>query len=154
MDEILNPETAIEQTPPKEDSVTARVLRFLFFMTLVVVFIVGIATFCWCMFLREFLFAGTSLAIALVSIPFVTDEPLRIRIAASFVMLFAVLGLFLGGIAYFCMFHFKWWDAIFNNKGSGPLGLIFFAFIFSAAGFYCGFRLVRLTGFTRNCRHQ
>jgi len=37
---------------------------------------------------------------------------------------FLVLGGSVGGFAYFGMFRFSWFEAIFNNDGLGPLGLI------------------------------
>jgi len=37
---------------------------------------------------------------------------------------FLVLGGCVGGLAYFGMFHWPWFEAIFNNDGLGPLGLI------------------------------
>ena len=59
-------------------------------------------------------------------------------------MPFVGLGL-VGGVAvYLALFNFRWFEAAFNGKASGPLGFVLFALSFSLAAGYIGFRCVGL----------
>jgi hypothetical protein len=60
---------------------------------------------------------------------FVDGGSLREGIVLSLCMPFLVLGGFIGLQGYLALFTISWFEAIFNSKGSGPLGLIVFVVV-------------------------
>lgn len=69
----------------------------------------------------------------------------RERIAISLCVPFFVVGGYIGFQVYFAMFHFPWFEPIFNDKAGGLLGLIIFVSGFAvAAAFAAGYALDRL----------
>lgn len=81
---------------------------------------------------------------SLMCIPLVDHtHSFRERCLASFVMPFAMGGLAFFVSLYFMMFQFAWFEAIFNDKGSGPLGLIVTALVGLVAGGIVGWRIVK-----------
>ena len=64
-------------------------------------------------------------AISLAAVPWSsTSAQLRDCLAGSLMMPVCVAGATLAAIGYFSMFQFDWFERIFNDKGSGPFGLI------------------------------
>ena len=62
---------------------------------------------------------------SLMCIPMVEHTySLRQRLACSSIMPFAMAGAACFVLLYFWMFRFVWFENIFNDKGSGPLGLM------------------------------
>ena len=67
------------------------------------------------------------------------------RITAILVMPFIGASLVAGVAIYFVMvLNFSWFQGVFGTKGGGPLGVVLFAFSFSLAGGFAGYRCVRL----------
>jgi hypothetical protein len=74
-------------------------------------------------------------AISLAAVPWAsTSSRPRDCLVGSLMMPVCVAGATLGAIVYFSMFQFGWFERIFNDKGSGPFGLI----VFVVAGFGLG----------------
>lgn len=100
---------------------------------------------------RQWTVSFLPVALALMLIPFADhSSTVRERVGASLVMPFALGGLALFVVLYFQMFYFRWFEAIFNDKGLGPFGLIVSAFLGIALGGYVGYRIVRLSGIFAN----
>ena len=100
---------------------------------------------------RQWTVSYFPIVLALMLIPFADhSSALRERVGLSLIMPFALGRLALFVILYFQMFHFHWFEAVFNDKGSGPLGLIVSAILGIAIGGYIGFRIVRRVGFFPN----
>jgi hypothetical protein len=62
----------------------------------------------------------------------------RERIALALTVPYFVAGGVAGFFVYLAMFSLPWFEAIFNDKGSGPLGLLLFVCGFSVAGVLAG----------------
>jgi hypothetical protein len=91
--------------------------------------------------------AFVAVSLSLMCIPIVHhSSTIRERIAASLVMPFALGGLAAFVLLYFQLFHLAWFEAIFNNKGSGEFGLIVFAIVGFVVGGAIGYRIVWSVG--------
>ena len=100
---------------------------------------------------RQWMVSFVPATLALMLIPFADHSSgLRERVGLSLIMPFALGGLAVFVILYFQMFSFHWFEAIFNGKGSGPIGLIVSAFLGIAVGGFVGFRIIRRSGLFRN----
>lgn len=96
---------------------------------------------------REWMIALLAASASLMCIPWVDQtSQARERLAVSLVMPFAMAGLACTVLLYFQMFSFAWFEAIFNDKGSGPIGLMVSAITGLAAGGCMGWRLLRQVG--------
>ena len=92
---------------------------------------------------KQWLISFFAVSSALMLIPMVDHtSTLRQRLAASFVMLFAISGLASFVLIYFSMFQFPWFESFFNSKDTGPLGLILFALFGLFVGGFAGWRLI------------
>jgi hypothetical protein len=110
----------------------------------ILIWISALAGSIWLSWNRSFLFAATTGTICISAIPLLAAGSWQKRITASLVMPFIGLGL-VGGVAlYFALFAFRWFENVFNNPGFFPLGFVVFAFSFSMAGGYVGYRCVSL----------
>jgi hypothetical protein len=109
-----------------------------------VVFLVGFVTFDYFMFKHEYVLAVAVLAASLLSAPFIIADSWRARFSGVLVMLVVFLSLLAGSAAYFALFSLQWFERVFNNKASGPLGLAIFLFVFAGIGGYVGYGCVRL----------
>ena len=88
---------------------------------------------------RYWLMSGVTMSVSLMCIPLADHSTsVRERIIVSLIMPFAVAGLAGFVVLYFQMFHFAWFESIFNDKGSGPFGLIVSAISGLAAGGFAG----------------
>jgi hypothetical protein len=104
---------------------------------------------------RQWAVSFLPVALALTLIPFADhSSSLRERVGVSLIMPFALGGLALFVVVYFQMFHFHWFEAIFNDKGSGEFGLVVSAFLGIAVGGYLGYRIVRLSGIFANATNE
>jgi hypothetical protein len=110
----------------------------------VITWIGALAGCIWLSWNRSFLFAAIAGAICISAIPLLAARSRQKRITAILVMPFIGLGLAGGVGLYLALFAFRWFEAVFNNPGFGPLGFVAFAFSFSIAGAYVGYRCVCL----------
>lgn len=102
---------------------------------------------------RQWAVSFLPVTLALMLIPFVDhSSSLRERVGVSLIMPFALSGLVLFVVLYFQLFHFDWFKAIFNGKGSGPFGLVISVFLGIAAGGYVGYWVIRRSDFFTNAR--
>jgi hypothetical protein len=86
---------------------------------------------------------------AWMCIPFADHSaPVRERFVGSLVAPFAMGGLACFVLLYFQMFRFAWFEAVFNNDGTGPIGLIFSAITGLGAGGFIGWRVLSYAGWT------
>lgn len=84
---------------------------------------------------------------SLMCIPLVDHtSDFRQRLFASCLMPFAMAGLALFVMLYFKLFRIAWFERLFNDKGSGPVGMIFFALTGMVAGGYIGWRILTILG--------
>jgi hypothetical protein len=145
-DDSCNPDSigpaAMESKATASSSEGAR--GFLFKSVFLIVWTAVLAVSVWLCWNRSFLLAGIGGAVTIMTIPLAAAGTWQERLTASFIMPFVGLGFVLGVVVYFAMFRFTWFEAVFNNKGGGPLGLILFASSFSLAGGYLGHRCVHL----------
>ncbi|QDT50270.1 Ankyrin repeats (3 copies) [Symmachiella dynata] len=137
MDE--NPYVALERRQ--------KLIRYAFSIVVVAVFLgagyFGLRQF----FDGHWFMAFVAVSISLMSLPLVDHtSSLRDRIFASLIMPFALGGLASFVMLYFQMFHFAWFEAIFNSKAAGPFGLIVFAIVGLIAGGYLGVCVLEFLG--------
>jgi hypothetical protein len=137
---VSHKENTIDAAP----SMTTRVLRLVFNTVVVLGFTSLMAGAIWLLLNRHLVAAALVCTTSLMTIPFAAQGSWRERILASLVMPFSMAGLVVGVTLYFLLFYFSWFEAIFNSKGSGPFGLIVFAFAFAGGGGFVGYRCVDL----------
>lgn len=84
---------------------------------------------------RQWLIAFTCVPASWMCIPWVDhNSSIRERSVMSIAAAFAFGGL-VGSVAlYFLMFRFAWFEALFNDKGTGPGGLVLFSLAGIAGG--------------------
>src|SRR5438132_2801258 len=117
----------------------------LFHSILIVVWLAALALAVWLSSNRSYLFASIIGTISISAIPFVAARSWQDRITAILVMPFIGASLVAGVAIYFVMvLNFSWFQGVFGTKGGGPLGVVLFAFSFSLAGGFAGYRCVRL----------
>jgi hypothetical protein len=77
-------------------------------------------------------------------------KSLRERVVLALVVPSFVAGGVAGFFIYFAAFSFRWFEALYNDKGSGPLGLVLFVCGFAVAGgLAAGWVLERAFGIRR-----
>ncbi len=109
------------------------IARGLFNLAVVVAFTFAVSGAIW-LFYNGYPWhvAATTLALFMVA-AFCAGNSMRERIVLSLCMPFLALGGLIGFKVYFAMFTFSWFEAVFNSKDSGPLGLILFVCGFAVA---------------------
>lgn len=138
-------------SPPHVASSQGRLLHFLrrclFNIFLVAVFAVTIGAACWLALNRHYQLLFISILSALMTGALFVGETWRERIGLGLCVPFLGIGGYVGFQIYFAMFHFSWFESVFNDKAGGPLGLIVFVFGFAiAAAFGAAWCIDRLLG--------
>ena len=76
---------------------------------------------------RRYVWAAAGTTACVITIPLAGRRSWRERSALSAILLCGLIGLAAGVTCYFSLFWLPWFDSFFNDKGTGPLGLIVFA---------------------------
>jgi hypothetical protein len=96
---------------------------------------------------HQWMLSFVAASASLMCIPLVDHtHSFRERCLASLTIPFAMGGFACFVLLYFAMFQFAWFEAIFNGKGSGPLGLIVSALAGLVAGGIVGWRILKYVG--------
>ena len=100
---------------------------------------------------REWLRAVASVTVALAAIPWASHETdARNCLCASVAISIGAISAIASVLLYLKMFDFEWFERIFNDKGTGPLGMFLFAGVGFAFGGYVCWRLLALKRLPRN----
>lgn len=71
--------------------------------------------------------AAAGITTCVVTIPLASRRSWRERAELSAILFCGLIGLVAGVTCYFSLFWLAWFAWVFNDKGTGPLGLIVFA---------------------------
>jgi len=135
-------------TSTPESAARSRIAKVAANVIITTAFLALVVLGIWLFRERHWVLSPVTFCAALMCIPLV-DHNLswKDRFLASVVMPFAMLGLTNFVALYVLMFHFAWFESIFNNEGAGPLGLIFSAIAGLVVGGWAGVKFMkRLTG--------
>lgn len=96
---------------------------------------------------RQWILGFVAASASLMCIPFVDhSSSVRQRLFASCLMPFGLAGMAMFVLLYFQMFHISWFERVFKDKSSGPVGLILCALPSWFAGRYLGWRVLTFLG--------
>lgn len=140
-------DSLLDENPYVASARRQKLIRYAFSTVVVAVFLgagyFGLRQF----FDGQWFMAFVAVSISLMCLPLVDHtSSLRDRFFASLIMPFVLGGLASFVMLYFQMFHFAWFEAIFNSKAAGPFGLIVFAIVGLITGGYLGVGVLELMG--------
>ena len=110
------------------------VARYTFNAVVVVVFTALVVGAIWLFYNGYPRLVASCTVLAFMLAPLFAKASWTQRATLSLSVPFVVLGGVGGFFLYFWMFSFSWFEAVFNNKGGGPFGLILFVSGFALAG--------------------
>ena len=108
---------------PSQESLVALGLRLVFVAAWLAVLAASLSMAAH----QRYVWAAAGTAACVVTIPLSSRRSWRERAALSAILLCGLIGLAAGVTGYFSLFRLAWFDSVFNDKGTGPLGLIVFA---------------------------
>lgn len=127
--------TATDKAKPRQPSGIGPLVARIVLRAGVVVFFTGLLGLCVGLYDHGYpRLVATIALIGFMAAAALAGHSWRERVALALSVPFFVAGGAAGFLVYLGLFSFRWFEAIFNDKGSGPLGLLIFVCGFAVAG--------------------
>ena len=127
--------SATDKAKPRARCAAARLIARTALQAIVVVAFTGlVAGSVWLFYHGYARPVAAAATLGLMAAAALVGDTWRERVVAAVAALCLVAGGVAGFYAYIALFRFRWFEAAFNHKGSGPAGLLLFVVGFSVAG--------------------